>query len=148
MIANLEEKMMALARITIPSILLFCLSNSACADDLKAFLSKMTDVQNYPFHLLDDSYRAFIRAGDINMSINKAELKEMHEEQNRLSKDLKITNLKILSRSDSENYTTATYQYEWSAKVGNTNMTGFLENHTTLLKKGESWIVIFDAVSQ
>ena len=82
------------------------------------------------------------------MSINKAELKEMHEEQNRLSKDLKITNLKILSRSDSENYTTATYQYEWSAKVGNTNMTGFLENHTTLLKKGKSWIVIFDAVSQ
>ena len=146
--ANLKEKMMAKARISIPVILSFFLSNAACADDLKAFLSKMTDVQNYPFHLLDDNYRAFIHAGGIYISVNKAELKEMHEEQNRLSKDLKIKNLKILSRSDSENYTTATYQYEWSAKIGNTNMNGFLENHTTLLKDGESWIVIFDAVTQ
>ena len=139
---------MAFARFTIPVILFFSLPNLAYADELKAFLSQMLDLKNYPFHLYDDNYRAFIYAGDNYIVVNKSELKEMHEEQNRLSQNLQIKNFKILSRSDSEIYTIATYRYDWSAKIGKTSMNGVVENHTTLLKNGESWIVIFDAVSQ
>ena len=139
---------MFLLRSIIPFIFLLSFLKFAHADELKLFLMQFSDAKKYPYHLLDDNYRAYVQTGDNILVLNKQQLKEMYNEQSKITEQIELKNFRILSRSDSENYTSATYQYNWNAKIGNTNMNGVLTSHTTLIKNGETWKVIFDAVTQ
>ena len=139
---------MFLLRSIIPFIFLLSFLKIAHADELKLFFMKFTDAEKYPYHLLDDNYRAYHQTGDNILVLNKEQLKEMYNEQSKITEQIEYKNFRILSRSDSENYTSVMYQYNWSAKIGNTNMNGVLSSHTTLIKNGETWKVIFDAVTQ
>ena len=139
---------MFLLRSIISFVFLLSFLKIAHADELKLFLMKFSDAKKYPYHLLDDNYRAYFQTGDYTLVLNKQQLKEMYDEQSKITEQIELKNFRILSRSDSENYTSVTYQYNWNAKIGNTNMNGFLSSHTTLIKDGETWKVIFDAVTQ
>ena len=118
------------------------------ADELKSFLLKLTDAKNFPYHLLNEQYRAFFKMGQNYLAVSKQELKELYAEQNKLTKNMEIKNFRILSRSESEFYTTVTYEYDWSAKIGKTNMNGIVSAHSILQNTATGWTVVFDAVSQ
>ena len=125
------------------------IGSASAADDLKSFLLELTDTKDFSYHLLSEQYRAhFLVNGERFLSLNKTELEELYEEQNSLLEYMNIKNFNIISRSDSEFFTSATYDYDWDAKTGNTNMTGKVVVHSVLEKTGNSWVVLFDAVNQ
>ena len=118
------------------------------SEDLKDFLLQFNVLDKYPYHLLDEQYRAYFRAGEIYLSVGKEELKELYEEQNKHMEEFSTRNLTILSRSDSEVFTSVTYEYDWTAQIGNTTMSGKLTTHSVLEKTEDGWNVLFDAVIQ
>ena len=125
------------------------IGNASAADDLKSFLLELTNTQNFSYHLLSEQYRAhFLVNGEQFLSLNKTELEELYEEQNSLLEYMNIKNFSIISRSDSEFFTSAIYGYDWDAKSGNTNMNGKVVVHSVLEKTEGSWMVLFDAVNQ
>ena len=129
----------------------FCLnSNSYASDYLEGYLLQFTDMENYPFELLSDEYRAHYRiAGfDEPLTFDKNELKIFYEEQKSITTDFEIKNFKILDYSESNNFIVATYEYEWFMKLGNTNMNGIIYAHTIIEKTNIGWFVIYDAVNQ
>ena len=129
----------------------FCLnSNSYASDYLEGYLLQFTDINNYPYELLSDEYRAHYRIAGIEGPIifNKIELKNFYEEQNSLITDYEITNFRVVDHSESDNFISATYEYEWFMELGNTNMNGKIYGHTMIEKTNNGWFVIFDAVNQ
>ena len=121
----------------------------AHADELKNFLIKLTDAKNYPYQLLNDEYRAYFNVGENYLAVDKNGLKELYEEQKKVMLEPPvIKNFRILSRSDSKFFTSVTYEYDWSAKLGETNMEGVLSAHSILQKTNTGWTVIFDAITQ
>jgi len=139
--------MSLLISIAVALLVLFPIS-AVHADELKNFLLKLTDAKNFPYQLLNEQYRAFFKVGENYLAVSKKELKELYAEQNKFTKNLEIKNFRILSRSDLEFFTAVTYEYDWSAKIGKTNMNGVLSAHSILQKTGTGWTVVFDAVSQ
>ena len=129
----------------------FCfINNSYASDNLEKFLLQFTDINNYPYELLSDEYRAHYRIAGIEGPIifNKIELKNFYEEQNSLITDYEITNFRVVDHSESDNFISATYEYEWFMELGNTNMNGKIYGHTMIEKTNNGWFVIFDAVNQ
>ena len=118
------------------------------ADELKDFLLKLTDSKNYPYDVLEEDFKSFFITGDQYLSLGKTELKDLYEEQNKVMADFKVDDFRILSRSDTTRLASVTYEYKWSAKVGNTDMTGVIEAHSILRKHDQGWTVIYSAVSQ
>ena len=55
--------------------------SNANADELKSFLLKFTDAKDYPYELLEENYRAFIKIEENYISVGKQELKKLYDAQ-------------------------------------------------------------------
>ena len=139
---------MSILRLFIVALLVFSPLSVSHADELKNFLLKLTDAKNFPYQLLNEEYRAFFKVGENYLAVDKNQLKELYKEQNKIVETPEIKNFRILSRSDSNFFTAVTYEYNWSAKIGETNMNGVVSAHSILQKTRTGWSVIFDAVTQ
>jgi len=126
------------------------IGKSYASDDLKNYILKFLVLENYPYHLVDDDYHAYLKSeGMPPMYLNKDSLRIMLEEQKILISNFEVNNLKILSRSDTKHFTSVTFEYDWKANmVGDVNLTGKTFNHSVMEKTETGWIVVFDAVSQ
>jgi len=125
------------------------IGKSYASDDLKNYILKFLVLENYPYHLVDDDYHAYLKSeGMPPMYLNKDSLRIMLEEQKILISNFEVNNLKILSRSDTKHFTSVTFEYDWKAKMGGVNITGKTFNHSIMEKTETGWIVVFDAMSQ
>ena len=59
-----------------------------------------------------------------------------------------IKSFRILSRSETEDFVSATFEYDWEISVGNTDMDGKVSGISVLLKTDSGYISIFDAQTQ
>ena len=140
---------MSLIRSIFVLVFLFSTIGGAHAsDDLKNFLLKFTDPTDYPYHLLDKSYRILYKTGENYVSLDKYQLKELYSEQNKHLTNTVITDFRILGRNDSEAFTSVMYEFNWSARMGNTSMNGKILAHSILLKTKKGWSVVFDVANQ
>ena len=128
----------------------FTIEKSYASDDLKNFLLKFTDFQNYPWELLSNEFKAYYRITGIDepLIFDKNQLKEFYDEQNQVVENYRVENLKVLDFYESDNFINVTYQYDWYASLGNTDMNGILSSHILIEKSNTGWIVIFEAVNQ
>ena len=125
------------------------IGKSYASDDLKNFLLKFMDTKNYPYHLLNDEYHFYVKSEGLPpMFFDKSNLRIMLEEQNTFISNFEVINFTILSRSDTKFFTSATFEYDWKANMGNTNLNGKSFGHTIMEKTETGWIVIFDVASQ
>ena len=135
-------------RIIIFAVLFMVPFSNANADELKSFLLKFTDAKDYPYELLEENYRAFIKIEENYLSVGKQELKKLYDAQAKLTESFFIKSFRILSRSDSEFFTTVAYEYVWKAKIDQKKMSGVMTVHSILRKIGSGWSIVFEAVSQ
>ena len=56
--------------------------------------------------------------------------------------------VKFLSRSETQDFVSLTFEYEWELTYGNTNMNGKASGVSVYLKTNEGYISIFDAQTQ
>ena len=75
---------------------------------------------------------------------NKEQTSELLE---AMSGDKEISSLKILSRSDIENFITISFTYKFKAKIGKIDMSGSVEGITVFLVSKEGLLTVFDAQS-
>jgi len=132
-------------------VLFFFLSigKSYASDDLKNYLLKFMDTKNYPYHLLNDEYHAYVKSeGFPPMYFNKRNLRKMMEEQNTLISNFEVINLTILNSFDTEFFTSVIFECDYKFNIGNTNFNVKSFFHTIMEKTETGWIVIFDAQSQ
>lgn len=126
------------------------IGKSYASDDLKNFLLKFTDFENYPWELLSNEFKAYYRVTgiDVPLIFDKNQLKEFYDEQNKAIENYKVENLKVLDSYESDNFINLTYQYNWFASLGNTDMQGIISSHIIIEKSEAGWFVIFEAVNQ
>ena len=59
-----------------------------------------------------------------------------------------IKSFRILSRSETEDFVSATYEYDWEVSIGNNTLDGTLSGISVFLKTDNGYISIFEAVTQ
>ena len=104
---------------------------------------------------LSDTYETYYRAymviddgsGDVSV-YDKDEIEGIVNEAMASVSDMEVTRLRIFSRSDTDYFTSATFEYDWSAKIGNTDLAGTVTGHTVLMNTEDGWVTIFDASTQ
>lgn len=58
-----------------------------------------------------------------------------------------ITEFRVLSRADSDYFTTASFVYKAELTLGNTTVNTSVTGHTVLMKTESGWLTVFDAQS-
>ena len=123
-------------------------STSAIADELKDFMLKQIQAKEFYSELYTDEYQAFFVVDDSYEVMTKADIKELME----IAKDENVLptvkSFNILYRSETQDFISATFEYEWEISVGNTNMDGKVSGISVFLKTDEGYITIFDAQTQ
>ena len=128
-------------------------SKSAIADELRDFLMQQMEGNEYQPALFADEYQMyvvnFMEVGDHTV-IPKAELEGWFELQRiaeslNLSQTLKSFN--ILSRSETQNFISATWEYELEMSWGDVQYVVEHSGISVLLKTDEGYIHIFDAMT-
>ena len=123
--------------------------NLSASENLKQFiLSTILEPTNVPFNVYSDEFHLYMKSGDITLSLNKEEYKSLIDETASLMGQMEINDFRILSRSDTEHFTSVTYEYNWNAKQGNTNMSGKISNHMLLEKTNNDFKIIFEVSEQ
>ena len=121
------------------------------ADELEEYILTQVLADKFPTHLYDQWYRAYVvvddGSGDV-MVYDRDEIEELVNLGAEATTDKSVERIRILSRSDTDYFTSATYEYEWSAKIGNTEMTGTISGHTVLMNTDDGWLTVFDASIQ
>ena len=77
--------------------------------------------------------------------LNKKELEEMFEIVSEQLRTTEITSLQIMSRADTEDFTTVTFEYKWALTTGNAQMDGRVSGVGVFMKVDEGYVSIFDA---
>ena len=131
--------------------LLFALSvfsTNTFADELRDFMLKQVQSKEFPSELYIEEYQAFIITDGNYEVVTKANLKDLMEivKEQKLTPNIK--SFRILSRSETEDFVSATFEYDWEISVGNTNMDGKISGISVLLKTDSGYISIFDAQTQ
>lgn len=121
------------------------------ADNLEEYLLNQILADQF----LTDSYEKYYRAymvvddgsGDVSV-YDKEEIELLVNETMASVSDMEVQRLRIFSRSDTDYFTSATFEYDWSAKIGNTDLAGTVTGHTVLMNTEDGWVTIFDASTQ
>ena len=133
-------------------VFIFVLSSaSVLADDLEDYIISQVLADEFPTHLYEENYSAYVVLNDGSGDVfvyNRDEVEELVNlgSENSMQKD--ISRIRILSRSETDYFTAATYEYDWSAKIGNTALSGTVSGHTVLMNTENGWVTIFDASIQ
>ena len=123
-------------------------STNTFADELRDFMLKQVQSKEFPSELYIEEYQAFIITDGNYEVVTKANLKDLMEivKEQKLTPNIK--SFRILSRSETEDFVSATFEYDWEISVGNTNMDGKMSGISVLLKTDSGYISIFDAQTQ
>ena len=123
-------------------------STNTLADELRDFMLKQVQSKEFPSELYIEEYQAFIITDGNYEVVTKANLKDLMEivKEQKLTPNIK--SFRILSRSETEDFVSATFEYDWEISVGNTNMDGKMSGISVLLKTDSGYISIFDAQTQ
>ena len=120
-------------------------ANTAYADGLSDFILKQLNAKEFLAELYIEEYQAFgVVEGEYTITTKK-DLEEYYKVAGDQLLDTEITSLRIMSRADTEDFTSATFEYEWALKVGNTEMAGKVSGVGVFLKVDGGYISIFDA---
>ena len=115
------------------------------ADEIKDLVMQQISAKTFMGDMYIDEYQSLnILDGEYTVS-SKEELKEMFEIVGEQLQDNEITSLRIMSRADTEDFTTVTFEYEWALKMGNTQMDGKISGVGVFMKVDEGYVSIFDA---
>ena len=123
-------------------------STNTFADELRDFMLKQVQSKEFPSELYIEEYQAFIITDGNYEVVTKANLKDLMEivKEQKLTPNIK--SFRILARSETEDFVSATFEYDWEISVGNTNMDGKMSGISVLLKTDSGYISIFDAQTQ
>ena len=124
------------------------ISTNTFADELRDFMLKQVQSKEFPAELYIEEYQAFIITDGNYEVVTKANLKDLMEivKEQKLTPNIK--SFRILSRSETEDFVSATFEYDWEISVGNTNMDGKMSGISVFLKTDNGYISIFDAQTQ
>ena len=129
--------------LTLAITLLFPASYSH-ADEIEDLVLQQISAKTFMEDLYIDEYQGLnIIDGEYTVS-SKQEIKEMFEIVGEQNQDIEIT-LRMMSRADTEDFTTVTFEYEWALKMGNTQMDGKVSGVGVFMKVDGGFVSIFDA---
>jgi hypothetical protein len=141
---------MNLLRFILTTIFLFSFVSNSLSDELKELMLKQIDSQN--FSSISDTYieeyNSMVLSNGEYFFFNKNEMKEMLNSDVVKNAEKKIISFNITSRSETQDYVTVTYNYEYTAKMGNQNINGKIEGAGVYLKTKNGYVSIFDATTQ
>lgn len=114
------------------------------ADELSDLILKQITAKQFLSELYIDEYQALNIIEDEYTIITKEDLKKYYKD---LGEQLgpEITSFRIMSRADTEDFVSVTFEYNWALAVGNTDMNGKASGVGVFLKVDGSYISIFDA---
>ena len=130
------------------TIILFFSVQYCFADELEDFMLKQIQARELVSELYIEEYQVFSVTGDEYVIISKTELQDLLSIANAQNMKPELKSFKILSRSDTQDFVSAAFEYEWEMTVGNTNLDGKVEGIAVYLKTDEGYISIFDAQTQ
>ena len=129
--------------LTLAITLLFPASYSH-ADEIEDLVLQQISAKTFMEDLYIEEYQGLnIIDGEYTVS-SKQEIKEMFEIVGEQNQDIEIT-LRMMSRADTEDFTTVTFEYEWALKMGNTQMDGKVSGVGVFMKVDGGFVSIFDA---
>ena len=129
--------------LTLAITLLFPASYSH-ADEIEDLVLQQISAKTFMEDLYIDEYQGLnIIDGEYTV-LSKQEIKEMFEIVGEQNQDIEIT-LRMMSRADTEDFTTVTFEYEWALKMGNTQMDGKVSGVGVFMKVDGGFVSIFDA---
>ena len=115
------------------------------AGELEDFLLQQISAKEFLSEHYIDEYQALNIMDNEYSILNKNDLKEMFELAGEQISATKITSFRVMSRADTESFTSVTFEYEWDLKMGNTQMNGKVSGVGVFMKTNEGYISIFDA---
>ena len=126
--------------------LTFCFSAShSYADEIEDLVLQQISAKTFIGDTYIDEYQLLNMVDGEYIVSNKKELEEMFEIVGEQLADTEITSLQIMSRADTEDFTTVTFEYEWALTMGNTQMDGRVSGVGVFMKVDEGYVSIFDA---
>ena len=129
--------------LTLAITLLFPASYSH-ADEIEDLVLQQISAKTFMEDLYIEEYQGLnIIDGEYTVS-SKQEIKEMFEIVGEQNQYIEIT-LRMMSRADTEDFTTVTFEYEWALKMGNTQMDGKVSGVGVFMKVDGGYVSIFDA---
>ena len=137
-------------RFTLAITFLFCSVSNSFSDELKELMLKQlnsTDFNSISNTYLDEYNSMILYDGQYSF-MSKKEMSELLNSDIMKNAEKKINSYNIISRSETEDFVTVTYNYEYTAKIGNQKISGKAEGAGVFLKTEDGYISIFDAVTQ
>ena len=127
------------------TLMFFSPASYSYADEIKDLVMQQISAKTFMGDLYIEEYQALnIVDGEYTVS-SKEEIKELFEIVGEQILDTEITSLRLMSRADTEDFTTVTFEYEWALKMGNTQMDGKVSGVGVFMKVDEGYVSIFDA---
>ena len=124
-------------------------STNSIADDLRDFILKQVEAREFNSEWYVDEYQNFIVIDDTLQVFTKAQAKELMDIAKESNLFPTIKSFNILSRSDTGDFISVSFEYEWEVKVGKTNMDGEVSGISVYLKTDDGgFISVFDAQTQ
>ena len=90
-----------------------------------------------------DGYQSFVISDEQYLFVTKDAYRELMASVKDVER--KVNSFQITSRSETADFVTVNFNYNYSAKVGNANINADVEGVSVLLKTGDGYISIFDA---
>ena len=118
--------------------------SSSYADELSDLILKQITAKEFFSELYIDEYQGLNLIEDEYTITTKDDLKEIFKDFDEQFGP-EITSFKIMSRADTEDFVSVTFEYNWALAVGNTDMNGKASGVGVFLKVDGSYISIFDA---
>ena len=125
--------------------LIFSFSNNGNSDELEDYLLKLLKSKKFVSEYYLDEFSSLNITDGQYQVFDKDGLKEIFDIMSNQPLEMEIQSFKILSRSDTTNFTSVTFEYKWIGKTGNTELNGAVEGHTILMKTDNSWVAVYSA---
>ena len=123
-------------------------SFSSFADELEDLMLKQLKSNVFLWETYSDSWQGFqVVEGKVEV-FTKVEARELMKAMNEENIKPNYKSVKFLSRSETQDFVSLTFEYEWELTYGNTNMNGKASGVSVYLKTDEGYISIFDAQTQ
>ena len=115
------------------------------ADEVRDFLLKQLNATDFNTisETFVDGYQSFVISDEQYLFVTKDAYSELMASVKDVER--KVNSFQITSRSETADFITVNFNYNYSAKVGNANINADVEGVSVLLKTGDGYISIFDA---
>jgi hypothetical protein len=145
-VLSLENAIKSLVRSqgVLSYIAIFSVSASY-ADEMSDIILQQLKAKEFIPELYIDEYQLLSMVDGEYTIMNIKEVEEYFEIAGEQLSETEITSFRIMSRADTKDFTSVTFEYEWTLKIGNTDLNGRISGVGVFLKVGEGYVSIFDA---